>query len=312
VVAVWLFRQKKFSRAQLLRNVVTPISLMLVVTGCCMGYYFWRVTGNPLRMPYQVNRETYATAPYFIWGKPRPEPAYRHAVMRTFYQGWEYADWQTSQTFSGFVVRSCNKVIVLWIFFLGPLLSIPLLGWPWLFHDRRMRIPMLLAVCFAIGLLLEIWTNSHYAAPATGLLYLLVVQTTRHLRFFRMGAKSMGAAFVRAMPMIAIAMVLLRLSAVVAHVRMGPAWPHASSERAAIERRLENTPGNHVIIVQYAPKHIPFEWVYNAADIDGSKVVWARDMGASGNMDLMQYFSGRKFWLLKPDEHPPQLQPYSP
>jgi hypothetical protein len=313
VVAVWLFRQKKFSRAQLLRNVVTPISLIVVVTGCCMGYYFWRVTGNPLRMPYQVNRETYATAPYFIWGKPRPEPAYRHAVMRTFYQGWEYADWQTSQTFSGFVVRSCNKAIVLWIFFLGPLLSIPLLGWPWLFHDRRMRIPMLLAVCFAIGLLLEIWTNSHYAAPATGLLYLLVVQTTRHLRFFRIGGKSMGAAFVRAMPMIAIAMVLLRLSAVVAHVRMGPGWPHASSERAAIERRLENTPGNHVIIVQYAPKHIPHsEWVYNAADIDGSKVIWARDMGASGNMNLVQYFSGRKFWLLKPDEHPPQLQPYSP
>ena len=37
-------------------------------------------------MTYQVNRRTYSTAPYFLWQSPRPEPVYRHAVMRQFYQ----------------------------------------------------------------------------------------------------------------------------------------------------------------------------------------------------------------------------------
>ena len=68
-----------------------------------------------------------------------------------------------------------------------------------------------------------------------------------------------------------------------------------------------------MIIVHYAPSHIPHsEWVYNAADIDHAKVVWARDMGEAGNADLVQYFPGRKLWLLNPDEHPQQLRPYSP
>ena len=32
-----------------------------------MAYFFWRTTGSPVRMPYQVNRATYGIAPYFIW-----------------------------------------------------------------------------------------------------------------------------------------------------------------------------------------------------------------------------------------------------
>jgi hypothetical protein len=38
------------------------------------------------------------------------------------------------------------------------------------------------------------------------------------------------------------------------------------------------------------------------ADIDGSKVVWARDMGAEKNQNLIEYFSDRQVWLVKPDE----------
>jgi hypothetical protein len=286
---------------------------MLLAGGGAMGYYFWRVTGNPLRMPYEVNRDTYATAPYFVWGKPRPEPVYRHEVMRVFYQGWEQSDWKASHTASGFVIHSASKAIVLWIFYLGPLLSIPLFGFPWLFRDRKMRFPLLLALCFTIGLLLETWTSAHYAAPATALLYLLVVQTMRHLRFFRWGNRPLGVAFVRAIPVIAIGIALLRVTATVAHVRAAPAWPHSNVERASLQQTLEHAPGDHLIIVRYTPKHIPhIEWVYNAADIDHAKVVWARDMGPEGNQQLLRYFYGRKVWLLKPDERPVHLQEYSP
>jgi hypothetical protein len=75
--------------------------------------------------------------------------------------------------------------------------------------------------------------------------------------------------------------------------------------------RLENTPGQHLIIVRYGRSHQSDpEWVYNAAEIDAAKVVWARDMGEQNNQELLQYFKDRNVWLLEPDESPPKLSPY--
>jgi len=67
----------------------------------------------------------------------------------------------------------------------------------------------------------------------------------------------------------------------------------------------------HLVIVRYTPDHNPHqEWVYNSADIDGSSVVWARDMGEAANADLIHYYRDRKIWLLEPDMVPVRLSPY--
>jgi hypothetical protein len=52
------------------------------------------------------------------------------------------------------------------------------------------------------------------------------------------------------------------------------------------------------------------EWVYNRADIDGSKVVWAREMDAADNLELTQYYRGRRVWLVEPDAIPARISPY--
>jgi hypothetical protein len=48
--------------------------------------------------------------------------------------------------------------------------------------------------------------------------------------------------------------------------------------------------------------------VYNAADIDGAKIVWARDMGRSANRQLVDYYRDRHIWCLAPDRDPSALQ----
>ncbi len=82
-----------------------------------------------------------------------------------------------------------------------------------------------------------------------------------------------------------------------------------SSERARILVRLEALPRQQLVIVHYHPEHDPLqEWVYNNADIDGSKVVWARDMGPEQNRELIRYYENRQAWLVEADDRPAKLE----
>ncbi len=65
------------------------------------------------------------------------------------------------------------------------------------------------------------------------------------------------------------------------------------------------------MIVRYWGNHYPFdEWVYNAADIDDSQVIWARDRDPAGNPELIRYYRDRTVWLVEPDATPARIQPY--
>ena len=260
-------------------------------------------------MTYQVNRDTYATAPYFLWQSPRPEPVYHHALMRDFYR-WELARFEGYHTFGGAASRTWDKLVGVWKYYFGPLLTIPLLAFPWILRDKKMRFPLFAGAFFALGLAVETWTMPHYVAPAAGLIYLLLLQCMRHLRLWCWRGRPVGVALVRAIPTIACAMVLLRVGAVVAHAQIEPAWPRGNLDRVAITRQLEATPGRHLVIVSYGPHHdVDWEWVYNAADIDGARIVWARAMSPEEDQELLQYFHDRKVWHLNGDQSPTRLEP---
>ncbi len=307
---VWVAGKQRPRAKLALGRVVLPIILILAGTAVTMGYYYWRVTGSAFRITYQVNRETYATAPYFLWQSPRPEPIYHHAVMRDFYR-WELQQFEENRTLRGAASRSWDKLVSLWKYYFGPLLTVPLVAFSWILRDRKMRFPLIAGGVFLLGLVGQTWTMPHYVAPATGLIYIVLVQGLRHLRLWRWRAQRVGISVVRAIPVLACAMILLRVVAVAAHAQIEPQWPRGNLDRAKVVRQLNHTPGRHLVIVRYGPHHdVDWEWVYNAADIDNAKVVWARDMGQPDNQELLHYFADRKLWLLNGDESPPQLQAY--
>ena len=106
-------------------------------------------------------------------------------------------------------------------------------------------------------------------------------------------------------------MIVLRAGALMAHVQIEQPWPRGNLARASMLSTLEHLPGEHLVLVRYSANHnFDVEWVYNAADIDASKVVWARDMDEQDNQELLQYFKNRRVWLVEPDQSPPKLSPY--
>ena len=63
--------------------------------------------------------------------------------------------------------------------------------------------------------------------------------------------------------------------------------------RIAVAKALAEAPGKQLVFVHYWPPHTFEEWVYNAADIDSSRVVWARDLGPIEDQRLRAYYPDR-------------------
>jgi hypothetical protein len=322
VLARWIFSgSSRPAPAMVLRRAALPLAL-IVAAGAWMGYYNYRAFGNPLTPPYAINRATYAMAPYFVWQAARPEPVYRHAIMRSFYYHNELEDYQKIHRPAGFLPETLLKATKAIFFFAGIVLLVPLIMMRRVFLDRRMRFLVLCVLVLMAGMVVEIFFIPHYVAAFTAAFYALGLQAMRHLRVWRAGNQPVGMALARLTVILCVVMAGMRLYAEPLHLQVST-WPSGGwvaewyglgplgTARANVEATLERMPGKQLAIVRYSPAHYPVdEWVYNAPDIDTSKVVWAREMDTAENRELIQYYKGRKVWLVQPDAAPAELSPY--
>jgi hypothetical protein len=299
---VWMGRQTGPGARIALGRIAVPILAVLVLTGGALGVYNLRVTGHALLMPYLVHERTYSIMPIFLWQAPRPEPTYRHKALEDYHRGYA-GRYLQQRSIVGVMRIKAFDFVVLWFFYLlGPVLTVPLVMLPWALKDRWMRLAALTCGLMGVALLAESsMILNHYAAPVTGLLFALVVQGMRHLRVWRRHRKLTGQ--------------LLVWTIVGAFVLLAP-WPLVrrkpwSQNRARMLSQLEEGGSHHLVLVRYSPRHDPSdEWVYNGADIDAAKVVWAREMDAEQNRTLLAYFKDRRAWLVEADAERRTLTPY--
>ena len=304
----WMLGENRPPARVSLFKIVLPIVLTLAPLAVWTSYYYYRVTGNPFHMTYDVNRSTYAMGRYFIWQSAWPEKSYDHPRMKAYYDR-ELQEATENQNFTGFIHRSLAKLYYFWLDLLVLPLPFVLIALPCAARDRRMRVPWMIAGIFVAGLAIETWGLPHYSAPATALLYLFLMQCMRHLHWFRWRDKPVGLALVRAVSVVYVGTVVLRIALAIAHVHPELEWQHGDMDRASIVQRLDAIPGQHVVLVRYSPDFdLDREWVYNASDIDGSKIVWAHDMGGEKNQELLSYYHGRQFWLVEAQPSSARLQ----
>jgi hypothetical protein len=81
--------------------------------------------------------------------------------------------------------------------------------------------------------------------------------------------------------------------------------------RAPVEKQLAAMPGEHLVLVRYSKDHNSGEeYVYNDADIDHAKTVWAREIPGVDLAPLLTYFKNRDVWLYEPDVDDATVSPY--
>ncbi len=299
-VLFWLWREctEAETRRAALRLVVIPASVILLLAGGLMAHYNWRVTGHAAMPPYAYDARLHDRAAMFVWQTPKPAIHYDNAEMENFYNRYERLaydrTWATFKTVFQDKWEHCSLA------FLWPACWLLVPGVFFLYRDTRFRLLLFTLLAVLLGYCLVVWPGPHYIAPAAAILFAALVQSIRHLRTIRILRRPIGPALSRAILLALVVDVSLLVAQQLGDPQGWGGW--GLSDRADLLHDLESRPGKHVVLVRYGPDHsVHEEWVYNAADIDASKVIWARDLPGETNDQLLRYYSDRTIWLALPD-----------
>ena len=283
-------------------RVWLPIVLTGVAGASWLAYDNYRVTGHPLRLPYQQYYEQYETVPPFWFMPISTTPhTFRHFDLesRTLETYARVRSWRL------FVDRPLDWLTLLRYYYGNLIWLLPLGAFmPFLWRSRRTRFPVILAAVIGAASVIEVWWYPHYGAPFVAVLLILAVQSMRYLRQWKYDGREVGRFLVSAMPVaVLLVIVASETEGIVTHRTADQIQARNSQKESAEQALLEKQPGQHVIFVRYTETHSPHqEWIYNPADIDSAPVIWAHDMGQTENERLRRYYAGRSFWLFKPDE----------
>ena len=226
------------------------------------------------------------------------------------------------ETLSTYMQRLEYRIRYYRFFFLPPL-YIALVVFLASIREYRYGWVALTLALFALGVNFFPAFQEHYVAACACLFVLASVAGLERLSRWKIGGQAAGreAAWI----LVVLCAVdfglwygvhLFDTTAVSAALQPYETWDvinHGNPERRIFVRdALERIPGKLLVFVRYSPRHrFQDEWVYNRADIDGSRIVWARDLGPEENRKLTDYYHGRTVLLLEPDVRPPRLSPYS-
>lgn len=288
---------------------LSAIVIVLGVSGWAMTRQWKAVTGAALTLPYRLNQETYGWPLTLPW-LPVRTVSYRHPALELYHE-FEVDEHRRSTELSQMPVALLVKFSVWWRFFFGITLSGVFLFTRRILSAPRTRFVWMAGGVVSLAVITEQSGYPHYWSPVAPVMFLFLVEGLRHLAQFRLGSVRFGPAVVRlAIPMLCALLVAhaastsaSRESAANFTSNLTPNFTSwcctevAMKDREPLVRRLESLPGEQLVFVTYKlTDYETIEWVYNEPDIDRAKIVFARDMGAAKNQELLRYYPRRHAW----------------
>jgi hypothetical protein len=321
LLGTWWWRRRPAEVFGFLKKTMVVSLCPVIPALAAMAAHNWATTGSWHRMPYQLHEHQYGIAPLFVWGTPKEYNANtladQSSTIVSYHTGWSLDSYTARAGILGWLQGIAIASLLLlkyWGVMLGLLPILTCLFWlrfelaRWLCVALMFQIIASSSVC---------WIFTHYLAPVMPWLVVLSIVGLRQagvwlnsldvIRQFQLslGNKQppLGNASVLRLWGVAGGCALLAQFIVLVFLatklndKPGREW---AIERALIEERLQAESGEHLVMVHYAPGHnVHEEWVYNWADLERSKVLWARGERADWNGALFaKYKEHRKIWSL--------------
>lgn len=307
VALLWHLRKIELRHLLFLTAVPT---VLLAITISWLCYYDWKSTGNPLLLPYKLNYLQYHTTGPFVFSPLKRIPVYHHEQMKEGYLEWEMRTYRLlkdsplefmrlkAKVYYQTFFRGCGLIFLIGLYSL------------WRRGSPRWIVAFAFLV-FTLGTIIVAWfPYPQYGAPAAALFFLVIAYgffRLRHMQFGRFSGAQVLRGFLFAQIILSISIFYQRVE----H-RYSPAglW-YAEVERPRVENIILRNPGKHLVLVRYAEDHPRLEeWIYNEADLNKARIVWARSMDFDSDRKLIAGFPGRQVWLLEPDKPEKNLGPY--
>ena len=225
-----------------------------------------------------------------------------------------------TETFQTYFARLGERVRFYRFFFLAPLYLAVVAFLPALRQYRFVVVFAALAL-FWLADTFYPYFYPHYIAAATCLFVLVSVKGLEQLsrariRGFSVGEEAAGLILILCLGHFVFwyGSYLTGNASLPMAMNGNESWDSLNSgspdARSDINDRLASAPGKQLVFVRYSQAHGANEWIRNAANIDGSRVVWAIDLGTEDDAVLRRYYPDRQVWLLEPDARPPRLVPF--
>ena len=299
---------------------VAPSAAMLVVLALGItALQNKQVTGNWTTLPYQLSQYDYGVPSALTFqSNPTPHAELTHEQQMDYRMQLSFHGPNTD-TVSSFLLRLEYRVRYYRFFYLAPLyLVLPL----FLFALREWRFAWVAVTCvlFALGINFFPAYQLHYAAACVCLFLLVSVVGLQRLSAMKVHGVATGRAAARVVLFLCglhfafwYGLHLFEDTGAARALLQYETWDSINhtnpARRIAVNQALSRIPGDLLVFVRYQYPQHPFqdEWVYNRADIDSSRIVWARDLGQEEDTKLLEYFSHRRALILEPDARPPSL-----
>lgn len=298
--------------AEGVRSFSVTLLVCAGIVAAWQGYFDWRVTGSPWTLPYVLHEKQYAYAPP-LWILPPKTPMLATNPLIEAQHRWE------ADTYHEFADAPPRRRLLtledaigahLFTQFGTALKPLALLGVA-LWGEGAAGILLAIAAVSAAALFLEVFTYFHYDGALVTTMFALFFRVLWRLRTISWRRHPVGAYLILPYLFILFFVSIVQNTQHALGARSTLLRDANVVSRAHIQDRLIAAGGDHVVFVRYAGTHsVAHEWVYNGADIDHERVIWARDLGETEDRKLIAYYPGRHFWLAEPEAKPARIRPY--
>lgn len=321
--------KNKTSLSRKVKSFFLPAFLLTLISLSAMAFYNFKATGSITSFPYTVHQSQYFSTPLFVFeSSSSSEPEIRGTErLKNLYNqistGRLLYNLEGREIYDSKVEKSIYAVLYLLAEFPAFLSTVWLTLFIYIFLIPILKKnPLLILIAGTILItvagmsLTNYWEKPHYSAPLTGCFYLLLIESLKYCVSFLL-KKDAGTKYLLIFITAACTLTFFdwtekfyyyyhpaKFTAIEVNKLVElekrkevsfEDYGRATYVKPEIEEYFNNSADKYLAIVSYQPdQSVHDEIVYNKADIENSKFIWANDLGKEKNCLLIKHFQERK------------------